>query len=174
MSNLKKINSDTFCLEKTDVVLEGVFEKITPSQNTLIDEDNVLAAVDRYKKEFVETGEALGCLNDGFLTMPIMVEHGGENVEAEQIVEEEKDPAFMVLDIWWNRDIKSICGAIVILDTIDGLKIKNAIAQGVGCFISATQTETYATMDEGNGRMYYRISNINGYKISMFDFHNRT
>lgn len=158
-------------IDPEEYVLEGEFERLRAADGTFLDEANILAAIEQYKTDYVDQGLALGELNEGFLVMPTIVEYGGEMVEAEQVAEEQKDPAFMILDIYWDRDKRSICGKIILLDTEDGDKIKKAIGQGVESFMSAAQTELYTVMDKETGRMYTRISNIQGYKISLFNFH---
>ena len=159
-------------IDPEEYILEGEFEKLRAVEGTFLDEENILAAIDQYKTNYVDQGLALGELNEGFLVMPTIVEYGGEMVEAEQVSEEQKDPAFMIIDIYWDRDMRAICGKIILLDTEDGDKAKKAIAQGIETFMSASQTELYTVMDKKNGRMYSRISNIQGYKISLFNFHN--
>lgn len=166
MPKLKVVDYDDF-------VLEGEFEKIIPIHNTFLDEENVLSAVQKFKDEFVDKGLALGTLNDGFLVMPVDVEIFGYQLQADQVCEENKDPSFMIIDIYWERDLKAICGRLIILDTEDGLKIKDAIKRGVECFISASDTDVYTTMDKEDGRIYTKMSNINGYKISLIDFYQK-
>lgn len=158
-------------IDPVEYVLEGEFERLRAPERTFLDEQNILLAIEQYREDFVDQGLALGGLNDGFLVMPTIVEYDGKSIEAEQVVEEEKDPAFMIIDIYWDRNKNAICGKLILLDTEDGEKIKHAISQGIECFISASQTELYTTMDENNGRMYCRISNIKGYKMSIFNFH---
>ena len=159
-------------IDPEEYVLEGEFERVRAQEHMFLDEQNILAAIEQYKEDFVDQGFALGELNEGFLTMPTIVEYDGQNVQAEQVSEEEKDPAFMIIDIYWNREKMAICGKLIILDTEDGEKIKEAINQKIECFMSASQTELYSVMDKANGRMYTRISNIQGYKLSLFNFHN--
>jgi len=159
-------------IDPVEYILEGQFERIDVPERTFLDEENVLLSIEQYREDYVDKGLALGELNDGFLIIPTVVEYDGKSIEAEQVDEEEKDPAFMIIDIYWNRDRRTICGKVILLDTEDGDKIKKAIGQGVECFMSASQTEGYIVMDENSGRMYYRISNIRGYKISLFNFHN--
>jgi hypothetical protein len=166
MSKLKLIDEENY-------ILEGEFEKLRVPEHTFLDEDNILDAIEDYKINYVDPGLAMGELNDGFLVVPTMVQYGGEQVQAEQVAKEEKDPAFMIIDIRWNPDRESIEGQIIILDSKDGIKVKNAINQGVECFVSASETELYTIMDKDSGRMYSRISNIQGYKISLFEFHNK-
>lgn len=166
MSKLKLVDKENY-------ILEGVFEKLRVVEHTFLDEDNILDAIDHYKANYVDKGLALGELNDGFLVIPTMVEYGGEQVKAEQVAETTKGPAFMIIDIYWNPDEETICGSIILLDTEEGDKVKDAINQGVECFVSASETEIYTIMDKNSGRMYSRISNIQGYKISLFEFHNK-
>jgi len=150
-------------IDPEEYVLEGEFERLRAPERTLLDEDNIITAIEQFKIDYVDQGAALGELNDGFLVMP--------TVDGEQVVEEEKDPAFMIIDIYWNGDKRAICGKLIILDTDDGQKVKKAIGQGVECFMSATQTELYTIMEQETGRMLCRISNISGYKLSLFSFH---
>lgn len=159
-------------IDPTEYVLEGEFERLRAPENTFLDEENILAAVEQFKMDFVDQGLALGELNEGFLVMPTVVEYDGKTVEGEQVIEEEKDPAFMIIDIYWDRDRRAVCGKLIILDNEEGDKVKHAIGQGIECFMSASQTELYTVMDKENGRMYCRISNIKGYKLSLFNFHN--
>ena len=163
--------SKLFVIDPEDYIIEGEFERVKAPERTILDEENIIAAVEQFKVDYVDQGLALGELNEGFLVMPTIVYNNGEETEAEQVVEEEKDPAFMILDIYWDWERRAICGKIIILDTEDGEKIKKAINQGVECFMSASQTELYTVMDRDTGRMLCRISNIKGYKISMFNFH---
>jgi hypothetical protein len=158
-------------IDKAEYIMEGEFEKIRTPERTFIDEENVLANVEQFKTDFVDKGLALGELNDGFLVMPTIMEYDGKQVQGEQVVEEEKEPAFMIIDVYWNKERRAICGKLIILDTEDGEKIKEAINHGMECFISASQTELYDVMDDA-GRTLCRISNIKGYKISIINFHN--
>jgi len=159
-------------IDPQEYVLEGEFEKIRAAEHTFLDEENILAAIEQFKIDYVDQGLALGELNEGFLVMPTIVEYeDGKKVKGDTVVDEERDPAFMIIDIYWDRDKRAICGKIIVLDTDDGDKIKHAIEQGVECFMSATQTELYTVMDKESGRVYSRISNIRGYKISLFNFH---
>lgn len=150
-------------IDREEYVLEGEFERIKTQSGVMLDEENVLAAIEQYKVDYVDQGLALGVLNEGFLVMP--------TEDGEQVVEEDKDPAFMIIDIYWNRDERSICGKLILLDTDGGEKAKAAINQGVECFMSVSKTETYTTMDKESGRMLDRISNISGYELSIFNFH---
>jgi len=165
------MSSKLVMIDPEEYVLEGEFERLRAADGTFLDEANILAAIEQYKTDYVDQGLALGEFNEGFLVMPTIVEYGGEMVEAEQVVEEEKDPAFMIIDIYWDRDKRAICGKIILLDTEDGDKIKKAIGQGIEPFMSAAQTDLYTVMDKETGRVYTRISNIQGYKISLFNFH---
>ena len=153
-------------IDPVEYILDGDFEKIRAPGRTIVDVENVLTAIEQYRIDYVEPGLAVGELNDGFLIIP--------TEDGEQVVEEERDPAFMIIDIYWDSESRAICGTIIILDTEDGDKIKKAIDQGIECFMSASQTDSYETMDNATGRTLYRISNIKGYKISLFDFHNKT
>jgi len=158
-------------IDPEEYVLEGEFERLRAPEHTFLDEENILAAVEQFKVDFVDQGLALGELNEGFLVMPTIVEYNGKSVSAEQVAEEDKEPAFMILSIYWDRDRRAICGRLIILNNDEGEKVKKAINQGVECFMSATQTELYTVMDKENGRMYCRISNIQGYRLSLFNFH---
>jgi len=165
------MSSKLVVIDPEEYVLEGEFERLRAADGTFLDEANILTAIEQYKIDYVDQGLALGELNEGFLVMPTIVEYGGEMVEAEQVTEEQKDPAFMIIEIYWDRDKRAICGKIILLDTEDGEKIKKAIGQGIETFMSAAQTDIYTVMDKESGRMYSRISNIQGYKISLFNFH---
>jgi len=145
-------------------MLEGELERLRPAGNTFLDEENILLAIEQFKADLVDQGAAVGTLNDGFLVIP--TEHG------EQVAEDDKEPAFMIVDVYWNRDQKTICGIIMLIENEEGAKVKSAIDRGVECFISSSNTELYTVMDEDSGRMYNRISHIGGYKISLFEFHN--
>lgn len=159
-------------IDPQEFVFEGEFERLRAPELTFLDENNIVTAIEQFKFDYVDQGAALGELNDGFLVMPTIVEYDGKSIEGEQVVEEERDPAFMIIDIYWDRDRRAICGKLIILDTEDGEKIKKAVGQGIECFMSASQTELYTVMEENSGRMLCRISNIKGYKISIFNFHN--
>jgi len=156
--------SKLIVIDPEEFVLEGEFERLRAPERTVLDENNIITAIEQFKIDYVDKGAALGELNDGFLVMP--------TVDGEQVVEEEKEPAFMIIDIYWNGDKRAICGKLIILETEDGEKIKKAIGQGVECFMSASETELYTTMEQESGRMLCRISNIKGYKLSLFSFHN--
>lgn len=109
-----------FVIDRQDYVLEGEFEKIrVQNQTVLIDEENILSAIAQYKKDYVDRGMAIGYLNSGFLVMP--------TIDGEQVVDEDRDPSFMIIDIYWNREEKCICGKLIIIDSDDGDKIKGAI-----------------------------------------------
>ncbi len=155
--------SKLIVIDPEEFVLEGEFERLRVPEGTFLDEDNIITAIEQFKIDYVNQGAALGELNDGFLVMP--------TIDGEQVVEEEKDPAFMIIDIYWDGDRRTICGKLIILDTEDGKKIKKAISQGVECFMSASQTELYTVMEQENGRVLNRVSNIKGYKLSLFTFH---
>ncbi len=159
-------------IDPENYVLEGEFEKIKALPQTMLDEGNVLAAVEQYKVDYVDQGLAVGELNDGFLIIPTVIEYNGKSVEAEQVSEDEKLPAFMIIDVYWDRYREAICGKLILLDNQEGDKVKNAISQGIECFMSASETETYTVMDKENGRMYSRISHIKGYRISLFNYRN--
>lgn len=152
-------------IDPVECILEGEFEKIRVPERTFLDEENVLAAIEQFKADFVNQGLAIGYLNEGFLTIP--------TEQGEQVIDEDKEPAFMIIDVYWNRDRRAICGRLILFpETADGIKIKEALEQGMECFISASETELYDTMDD-SGRTVCRISNIKGYKISIFNFHNK-
>jgi len=154
--------SKLLVVDPIEYVLEGEFERVVAPAGTFLDEENILAAIWQFKTDFVDPGCAVGELNDGFLLIP--TEYG------EQVSDEEKEPAFMIIDIYWDRDKRAICGKLILLDTEDGENVKKSISQGVDCFMSATQTDLYTIMDENTGRMYCRISNIKGYKLSLISF----
>jgi hypothetical protein len=158
------MSSKLLMIDPENFVLEGEFERLIVPEKTILDEENILAAIDQFKTDFVDPGLAVGELNEGFLIIP--------TEDGEQVIEEEKEPAFMIIDIYWDRSRRAICGKLILLDTEDGDKVKKEIGQGVECFMSATQTETYTVMDDSNGRMLTRISNIKGYKLSLFKFQN--
>jgi hypothetical protein len=155
--------SKLLVIDRQEYVLEGEFERLRAPERTIIDEENVIQTIEEYKQNFVNEGLALGTLNEGFLVIP--------TDDGEQVYEEEKDPAFMIIDIYWNRDRSSICGKLIILDTEDGEVIKAAINQGVDCFMSSSETETYEEMNKETGRILYKIANIKGYRLSLFNFH---
>lgn len=157
-------------IDSTQFILEGAFEKIRTAESVHLDEESIIKTIEKFKKSKVDQGVALGELNDGFLVLPVIIEQDGEQKEVEQIVDLQKEPAFMIVDIWWESEKQSIFGKIIILDTEDGQKIKESINQNAECFISATETEVYTVMNKSDGKMYCRISDIKGYKISIFNF----
>lgn len=153
MSKLTVIDLENF-------ILEGEFErfnKIPP--NTTLNEESIRKAVQKYKDEYVDKGDGLGYLNDGFLTIPTDL--------GEQISEEQKDPAFMVLNIGWEPYTKSVVGRIVILDSEDGLKIKGALKTGANAYISSSETETYDRLNKEQSRLEFCIAELKNYKISL-------
>jgi hypothetical protein len=151
--------SKLLIINKEEFILEGEFERIKTPYKIYVDEENVLTAIAYFKENYVDKGLAVGFLNDGFLTIP--TEYG------DQVEEEDRDPAFMILNIYWDRKSLAICGSLIILPSQDGDTIKDAILQGADCFISISETESYTVMDKDNGKMYCKISNIGGYKISL-------
>ena len=163
MAKLKVIDKEQF-------ILEGEFERIRSMEGTTLDEENILTSIETYKTNVVDQGFALGCLNDGFLTMPTEVDFNGERKSAEQVVQTEKDPAFMIIDLIWDTYKRAVLGRLIILDTDEGMKVKEAINQGVECYMSGSQTEVYTVMEENTGRVLSRISNIQGYQLSLFNF----
>lgn len=157
MGKLVLIDSENF-------ILEGEFEKIKSSGKTVIDENSVKKAIELYKNNFVTPGLALGELSEGFLTMP--------TVDGDQVVDEKRDAAFMVVDIWWKPESRAIYGKIIILNSQDGIKIKEASMQGADCYMSSSETDSYPIKDEKSSQILLRISEIKNYKISIMDFHN--
>jgi len=147
-----------------DFVLEGEFERIKAPDKTVLDEESVITAIKKFKDEKVSLGYALGTLNEGFLVMP--------TEDGDQVVEENRPPAFMIIDIQWNSERKSIVGTVIILDSPDGEKIKNAIMQGTECYISYADTDSYLAKDENSSSVLLKISEIRGFKISIMSFHN--
>ena len=150
-------------IDQENLILEGEFEKIRVADKTFLDEQNILEEILKYKEERVDKGLAFGYLNDGFLIMP--------TEDGDQVVEEDKDPAFMIIDIYWNQGKKTIEGKIILLDSDDGNKVKNELSQGVECYMSASETEVYTSLDKEHSRMMSRIINIKGYKLSLLNFH---
>jgi hypothetical protein len=140
--------SKLLVIDRVNYVLEGQLEKIKPQERTILDEENITTAIKQYKNDYVDQGLALGELNEGFLLIPTKIEYGDKIVEGEQVAEEEKEPAFMIIDVYWNSEAKEICGKLIILDTEDGDKIKAAIDKGTDCFISASETEIYTVMEK--------------------------
>ena len=149
-------------IDRQEYILQGEFERIKAPERTILDENNVILAVQKFKEEVVDLGLGLGTLNDGFLTIP--TEYG------DQVYEEDKEPAFMILSVYWDSDKGAICGTIIILDNDEGNKVKAAIDQGVECFMSASETDSYEDMDKESGRILYKICDIKGYKLSLFNF----
>ena len=56
-------------IDAANFIFEGEFEKIRVPENSLLDEQSIIVSLEKYKTEFVDKGNALGELNDGFLTM---------------------------------------------------------------------------------------------------------
>jgi hypothetical protein len=111
----------------------------------------------------VDTGQALGELNEGFLTMPTEL--------GDQVVEQLRTPAFMVIDIWWERERHAICGKLIILNSEDGEKIKQSLKQGIECYVSSADIDSYPIKDESSSRVLFRVSEIRGFKVSLMNFH---
>lgn len=156
MGKLNIIDFDNF-------ILEGEFEKIKKPENAIIDENSLQVAIEDYKRNFVKNGNALGKLNDGFLVMP--------TIDGEQVVEEQKIPCFMVIDIWWNNERKSLFGKVILLNTPDANKVKQSLRQGVDCYISQGDIESYPVKDKDTSQILLKIQKINGFDMSIMSFH---
>ena len=50
-------------VDPAQYILEGEFEKIREQKGSVLDNDSVLLAVEKYNTEFVAPGKALGTLN---------------------------------------------------------------------------------------------------------------
>jgi len=156
MGKLKLINKEEF-------ILEGVFEKFTIHSNAILDVEKAKKAIESYKTDKVDKGLSLGYLNEGFLLMP--------TEDGEQVVEEDKDPAFMVTDIWFNEENQSISGQIILLDTSDGIKVKNALLQGIECYVSNANIDIYPTTEKNQAVVKMAVGEIKGFNISLMNFH---
>lgn len=147
-----------------DFILEGEFEKIKIPEKSFLDEDSVILAVNKFKTERVDKGFALGQLSEGFLTIP--------TEEGDQVIEEQKNPAFMIIDIWWEREKRAIFGKIILLDSEDAEKMKQSLQQGIECYVSSADIDSYPVKEENSSRVLFRISEIRGFKVSLMSFHN--
>lgn len=157
MAKLKLIDSEQF-------ILDGEFERFKAPSRSILDEDSVINAIEKYNKEMVLPGKAFGSLNEGFLLMATEM--------GEQIDEEEKIPAFMIIDIQWDAEKKVVFGKIILLDTDDGNKIKDALKIGLECYMSSSETNVHIILDKQSGKLLCRVSDIKGYKVSILNFHN--
>jgi len=156
MGKLSIIDSEQF-------ILGGEFEKIRTTQKAVLYEQSVIDALEKYKEKFISPGLAVGELSDGFLTMP--------TADGEQVIEQQKPPAFMIIDIDWNPENKSIFGKVILLDSEDGIKIKESLKQGMDCYITSGEIESYMTKEEETSRVLNCISEIKGFKMSIMNFH---
>ena len=141
-------------------IFQGEFErfnKIPP--HTFLDEKSAINAVDRYN-EWALGGQVFGSLNDGFLLIP--------TADGEQVDGQQKEPAFMILKVWWDSKKKSVNGQIMILDSNDGQKIKSRINEGAECYISSSKTLSGSNLDS-LGRAIYQIIELDEYQISLID-----
>ena len=151
-------------IDASQFILEGEFEKIREQKGSILDEQSIVDSVTKYISDYVTPGKALGVLNEGFLTMP--------TADGDQVVAEEtKEPAFMIIGAEWNSKKSCIEGQVVILNSPDGVKVKQAIQQGVDCYISSSETETYNAKEEGSSRILQKVSEVKGYKMSIMNFH---
>jgi hypothetical protein len=157
MINLKQISIDGF-----DCVLTGGFEKISIPPNTVLDEESVIKTIQNYKTNFVEKGTAFGFLNNGFLLIP--------TEEGEEVDTQEKPPAFMIIDILWNSEKQLVEGTIIVLDTDDGNKIKQAVSRGGECYVSNSGIDIYTQFDKESGSLLSKASGIQNYHVSILDF----
>ena len=150
-------------VDKANFILEGEFEKFKMPAKATLDEQSVINAVGKYKLEIVDKGFAVGELSEGFLTI--------DTGYGDQIAEQVKDPAFMIVDIWWDTEKRGIWGKVIVLDSADGMKIKSALGQGIECYMSSSETDTYHAKEENTSRVLFRISEIKNFKVSLMNFH---
>lgn len=143
-------------------ILEGEFERFKAPPRALLDTQSIQRAVEDYNVNQVKKGLAFGHLNDGFLIMP--------TVDGEKVDTSEKDPAFMIVDVEYNGVTKGVKGKILILDTEDGLKIKQGIKKGMNCYISSSESTEGSALDKDKGRLVHKIMHLGGYRLSMLDY----
>jgi len=151
-------------IDGNQFILEGEFEKIREQKGSILDNESVKLAVEKYNTDYVVPGKALGVLNEGFMVMP--------TADGDQVVEEQREPAFMVISAEWDEEKRIVKGQVIILNSPDGIKIKQGIQQGIECYISSSETEIYNAKEEGTSRILQKVADIKGYSISMMNFHN--
>lgn len=142
--------------------MEGEFERFKSPPRASLDKDSIMRAVNEFNINFVKKGLAFGHLNDGFLIIPTEI---GEKVD-----ETENSPAFMIVDVEWNPAKKGVKGKILILDTPDGIKIKEGVKKGMNCYISGSKTTDSSALDKNTARVMYRVMELGGYQLSILDY----
>jgi len=149
-------------IDLENFIMEGEFERFKSPPKATLDINSIIRAANDYNTNHVKKGFAFGHLNDGFLLIP--------TDKGEKVDETQNAPAFMVVDVEWNSAKKGIVGKIMILDTPDGLKIKESVQKGMHCYISGSETTAGVTVDKDSGRRIYRVMDLQGYKLSILDY----